>query len=106
MQLMPNNWNTLLLSACSVFDTTTGQFAANNAIPFSATLYDPNNVPISGATAVTITNIAGSNGDYAVNLIIGTVTTGVGQFVMTSTGAYAGAVSVTNTNLSISTRAA
>jgi hypothetical protein len=106
MQLLPNNWNTLLLSACVVFNDSAGQFVPNNVIPFSVTLYDPNNVPIAGATAVTIPNVAGSNGDYAKTLIIGTVETGVGQFVMTSSGAYAGAVSIVNTNLSISTRAA
>jgi hypothetical protein len=106
MQLLPNNWNTLLLSACVVFDDTTGQFVTNNSITFSLTIYDPNNMPISGATAITIPNVSGSNGDYAKTMIIGSVLNGVGTLTLTSGGAYAGAVSVTNSNLSISTRAA
>lgn len=106
MQLLPNNWNSLLLSACVVFNDSTGQWVTNNTIPFTVTMYDPNNLPISGATAVSIPNVSGSNGDYAKTFIIGSVLTGVGTFTLTSGGAFTGAVSVTNNNLQISTRAA
>lgn len=106
MQIAVNNYNAFMLQGCQQFLPATEQWENNASIPFSLTFYDPNGNPLSGLTALSVPAVVGApTADYAVNLAVGNLTPGTGyQMVLTSTGAYAGYVTVSNTNVTFVTR--
>lgn len=105
MQLLPNNYNSLMLRGVQLLDggigsPTQGQWVTQNAIPFSVTFYDTSNNPMSGLTALTIPNVTGSQGDYLLTLIVGAVAAGsTYRMLLTSTGGFAGYVTVDNSSI-------